>query len=77
MQKLKTNNLLRTQSSKILLLKPGVGQNIFLHASPTARDFFLELISALLVHSPAFFQNVSQTVPALAMAKKVPARPAE
>ena len=39
------------QSSKVLPIEPGVGQNISLHASPTARDFFLELISTFLVHS--------------------------
>ena len=33
--------LLRTQSSKVLPLKPGVDQNIATHASPTVRDFFL------------------------------------
>ena len=36
-------------------LKPGVGQNIAMHASPTARNFSLVLISASPVHSPSFF----------------------
>ena len=40
-QKLRTR-LLRTQNSKVSPFKPGVGQNIALHASPTTRDFFLE-----------------------------------
>ena len=40
MQKLRTP-LLRTQSSKVLPVNHGVGQNIALHASLTARDFFL------------------------------------
>ena len=37
-QKLKSH-LLRTQSLNVLLLKPGVGQYIALHATITARDF--------------------------------------
>ena len=32
---------MRTQSSKVLPLKPGVGQYIAMHATLTARDFFL------------------------------------
>ena len=52
-QKLKVH-LLRIQSSKALSLKPGVGQYIAMHASPTARDFFLAN-SILPVRSPAFF----------------------
>ena len=39
-QKLETR-LLRTQSLKVLPLKPGVGQNIAMHFSLTAKDFFL------------------------------------
>ena len=39
-QKLKSH-LMRTQSLKVLLLKPGVGQYIAMHATLTARDFFL------------------------------------
>ena len=46
-------HVLRTQSSKDFPLKPGVGHNTAMHASPTARNFFLELISTLPVHSPA------------------------
>ena len=38
-QKLKSH-LLRTQSLKVLPLKPGVGQCIAIHATLTARDFF-------------------------------------
>ena len=34
---------------KVLLLTRGVGQNIAMHASPTARDFFIELISTFPV----------------------------
>ena len=39
-QKLKSH-LVRTQSLNILPLKPGVGQYIAIHATLTARDFFL------------------------------------
>ena len=38
--------------------KTGVGQYVAIHATLTARDVFL--ISALPVHSPAFFQNLSR-----------------
>ena len=40
MQKLKSHQL-RTQSLQVLPLKPGVGQYIAIHATLTARDFFL------------------------------------
>ena len=40
MQKLKSH-LVRTQSLNVLPLKPGVGQYIAMHATLTARDFFL------------------------------------
>ena len=39
-QKLKSH-LLRTQSLKVVPLKPGVGKYIATHATLTARDFFL------------------------------------
>ena len=39
-QKLKAH-LVRTQSSNVLSLKPGIGQYIAIHATLTARDFFL------------------------------------
>ena len=39
-QKLKSH-LMRTQSLNVLPLKPGVGQYIAIHATLTARDFFL------------------------------------
>ena len=39
-QKLKSH-LLRTQSLKVLPLKPGVGQYIAIYVKHTARDFFL------------------------------------
>ena len=47
------------QSSKVLPLQPGIGQNIAMHALPAARDFVLELISTFLVHSPSFFSKTS------------------
>ena len=55
----KKTNLLRTHISKVLHLKPGAGQNIAMHASRTARDFFLELISIFLVHSPSLISKTS------------------
>ena len=39
-QKFKSH-LMRTQSLNVLALKPGVGQYIAIHATLTARDFFL------------------------------------
>ena len=39
-QKLKSH-LVRTQSLNVLPLKPGVGQYMAIHATLTARDFFL------------------------------------
>ena len=52
MQKLKSH-LVRTQSLKVLPLKPGAGQYIAIHAKFTAMDFFLAYFY-LLVCSPAF-----------------------
>ena len=65
-QKLKSH-LVRTQSLNALPLKPGVGQNVALHATLTARISSL-LISTLPVHSPAFFQNLSRFFHVLAVA---------
>ena len=42
-QKLKSH-LVKTQSLNVLPLKPGVGQYIAIHATLTARDFFLAYI---------------------------------
>ena len=39
----------------VLPLKPGAGQIIATHASPTARILFLVLISICPVHSPSFY----------------------
>ena len=52
LQKLKTY-LLRTQSSRVLPLKPEAGKYIAMHAMLTAKDSLL--ISILPVHLPAFF----------------------
>ena len=38
-------------------LKPRVGQNIAVHASPTARNYFLVLISTFSVHEPSFVSS--------------------
>ena len=56
--------LLRTQSSKVLPLKAGVSQNIGMHASSTARKFFLKLISTFPVHSSlfCFFKTSSECI---------------
>ena len=43
-QKLKSH-LVRTQSLNLLPFKPRVGQYIAIHATPTARDFFLAYFS--------------------------------
>ena len=59
--------LLKTQSLKVLPLNPGVGQHIAMHATLTARDFFLANFY-LSAHSPAFFQNFSLVFPVLPVA---------
>ena len=51
-QKLKIH-LLRSQSSKVLPLKPGVGQYIAIHATLTTRDFVLTNFCRP-VHLPAY-----------------------
>ena len=40
-QKLRSPLLRRTQGSKVVPLKPGVGQYIAMHATPAAKDCFL------------------------------------
>ena len=49
------------EMTKVLLLKPGVGQNITTHASPIARNFFFVLSSSFPVHSSSFFPNPLNT----------------
>ena len=54
------------------LLKPGVGQNIAMHALPTARNFLLLLISTFPVHSPSiFFRSSPYFLAALVLANTV------
>ena len=43
--------------ARFLPFKLPVDQNIAVHASPTARNFFHVLISTRLVHSPSFNPN--------------------
>ena len=52
----------QTQSLKVFPLKRGVGQYIAIHATLTARDFFLP------VHSPAFVPKPLLISPVLAVA---------
>ena len=66
MQKLKSH-LMRTQTLKVLPLKPGVGQYVAIHATLTAGDFFL----AYFYPSGPFtciFSKTSPEFPVLAVA---------
>ena len=67
MQKLKSH-LLRTQSLKVLPLKPGVGQYIALHATLTARYFFLANLYPSCLFTCIFYLNLSRVFPVLAVA---------
>ena len=58
-QKLKSY-LVRTQSLNDLLLKPGVGQYIAVHATLTARDFFLAYFCPSGPITRTFLQNLSR-----------------
>ena len=68
-QKLKTH-LLRSQSSKVSLSNPAVGQNIYIYSSPAATDFFRAnfYFSYPFTFFFSFFQNVSRVFPVLAAA---------
>ena len=44
-----------SELTNVLPLKPGAGQNITTHASPTARNFFLVLISTFQPFPTPFF----------------------
>ena len=66
-QKLKSR-LRRTQSLKVLPLKPGVGQYIAIRAALTARDVFLAIIYPSGPFTCIFPQNFSQSFPVLAAA---------
>ena len=58
-QKLKSH-LVRTQSLTVLPLKPGVDQYIAIHATLTARDFFL---SCLFLHFRSIHLHFCKTSP--------------
>ena len=67
---IKRSHLMRTQSLKILPLKPGVGQYIAVHATLTARDFFL----AYFYPSGPFtciFPTPLSIFPVLAVARRI------
>ena len=59
---------MRTQSLKVLPLKPGVGQYIAMHAMLTARNFFLANAYPSGPFTCIFFQNISKVFPVLAVA---------
>ena len=67
MQKLKSH-FMRTQSSKFLPLKSGVGQYIAMHATLTPRDFSLANFYPSGPFTCIFFQNLSQVFSVLAVA---------
>ena len=58
-QKLKSH-LMRTQSSNVFPLKPGVGQYMAIHATLTARDFFLAYFYPSGPFTCILFQNLSR-----------------
>ena len=58
-QKLKSH-LVKTQILNVLPLKPGVGQYIAIHATLTARDFFLAYFYPSSPFTCIFFQNLSR-----------------
>ena len=60
--------LLRTQTLKVLPLKPGVGQYIATHARLSARDFFLVDFYPSGPFICIFPQNFSRVFPVLAVA---------
>ena len=66
-QKLKSHRV-RTQSLNVLPLKPGVGQYIAILATLTARDFFRTNFYPSGPFTCIFFQNLSRSFPALAVA---------
>ena len=64
------SHLLRTQSLKVLSLKPGVAQCIAIHVMLTDRDFFLADFFPFAPFTCFFFQNLSQVFPVLAVSNK-------
>ena len=67
MQKLKSH-LVRTQSLNVLPFKPGGGQYTVIHATLTARDFFLAYFFTSRSIHLHFVQNPSRFFPVLAVA---------
>ena len=65
---IKKKHLLKTQSSKVLPFKPGAGPYIAMHATLTARDFFLANFNPSSQFTSIFFQKLSQVFPVLAVA---------
>ena len=61
----KVSSVESPELTDVLPLKPGVGQNIALLASPTARNSFLVLISTFSAHTPSkrAWITVSETSP--------------
>ena len=64
------SHLMRAQSLLVLHLKPGVGQYIAMHATLTARDFFLANFypSGPVTWIFFFFQNLCRVFPVLSVA---------
>ena len=76
-QKLKSH-LVRTQSLNVLPFKPGVGQYIAIHATLTARDFFLAYFYPSGPLTCIFFPKPLPIFPVLAVANTwFLSRPAE
>ena len=69
-QKLKFH-LMRTQSLKVLPLKPGVGEYIAMLTTLTARDFFFANFHPSGPFTCIFFENLSRDVPVLAVADTI------
>ena len=67
MQKLKSH-LLRTQGLNVLPLKPGVGQHIAIHATLTARNFFLVYFYPYSPFTCIFPKTTPDFFPALTVA---------
>ena len=60
--------LLRTQRLKVVPFKPGTGPYIVMHATPTARDFFLANFYPSGPLTGIFFQCLSRVCPVLVVA---------
>ena len=62
------SNLVRTQSLNVLPYKPVVGQYIAIHATPTARDFFLAYFYTSGPFTCIFSKISPEVFPVLAVA---------